>query len=231
MQPVTPLVTIALIVVASLAASDAKPIETQVHSVDQYSTNHHETDPMMALPSGQEARISGAEREVQYVRYELQGAGPQEASMEYQQPAAQPAAQQDQQVVVYRQAEEPAATYQLSRQPHQHGDGVPCAQRHQEYAPQQQQQQQHRQQQSQDTRANQEQVVASETPRGEYPGEIIYVGQNGEVIAPQAESEPQPLGEVAGSLAQHSGMAATILTEVPVKDMPANGKCSPKLTK
>lgn len=65
--------------------------------------------------------------------------------------------------------------------------------------------------------------------RQEYPGEIVYVSQNGEnrQSADGQQHEPESLGS---ALSQSSGMPATILTEIPVKDMPYEGESAVETT-
>lgn len=63
--------------------------------------------------------------------------------------------------------------------------------------------------------------------RGSYPAEIVYVNQNNEMAkAPGKQSSPtaDEISNMAGLISHNSGLAATILTEVPVKDMPHDGK-------
>lgn len=72
----------------------------------------------------------------------------------------------------------------------------------------------------------------------EYPGEIIYLGQNGElnklvggannqqqeIYRTNQDSSKESLSNLAGMISGSSGVPATILTEVPAKDMPQHGK-------
>lgn len=57
--------------------------------------------------------------------------------------------------------------------------------------------------------------------RQDYPGEIVYINQNGEARQSASSGGQQ---EQESVLSQTSGVPATILTEVPVKNMPYEGK-------
>lgn len=75
-------------------------------------------------------------------------------------------------------------------------------------------------------------ISVSHEAKHTYPGEIIYLGENTEVLANYGENTPAgeerdqraAISKVAGSVSQSSGLPATILTEIPVKDMPEEGK-------
>lgn len=63
----------------------------------------------------------------------------------------------------------------------------------------------------------------------EYPGEILYLNQNNEVVSSSAQdqtanSNGHDLSQVAGAISHGSGMSATILTEIPINDMPQEGE-------
>lgn len=71
----------------------------------------------------------------------------------------------------------------------------------------------------------------------DYPGEILYVDQNGNtaqvnnarelIVEPQLQQQQHgDLGSVTQMISQSSGMPATILTEIPIRDLPEHGKLS-----
>lgn len=123
-------------------------------------------------------------------------------------------------------------TYQASEEPHV--TTTTNGQQHQEVVVEYQVQPSERQQQlnapyqlMQVALAPQQPEAASEQLSGrDYPGEIIYVNQSGET-AEQHQHQQQQQQHNSGlvELAEHAGMSATILTEVPVRDMPLEGKC------
>ena len=130
--------------------------------------------------------------------------------------------QQQQQQTQQTHHENPAgAPYQLVQlieaQPHQHGDDpTPCTKSHEPH---------------------QETSIAGavDQAQGDYPAEIVYLSQNGEVVAPPQSQQqvlelgPTPIGDTRESSGQQPGVAATILTEVPVRDMPLEGKQEAKV--
>jgi hypothetical protein len=172
---------------------------------------------MMALPSHVEQQQQQA---VQYVTYQqvalTQPEPRQEMVVEYQpQPQPQPGPQQ---TVVYQS--QPEQQYEIvqvrgqAQQQHQpraegmpahtHG-GVECNQRHELSALMDQQ------------RAPEPQVpTLGGEPTGEYNGQLIYVGQG--------RNEADGYKGLAASWSQASDLSATILSEIPVKDMPEEGK-------
>lgn len=60
--------------------------------------------------------------------------------------------------------------------------------------------------------------------RQEYPGEIVYVGQSGETTRQLTSNNQQDQENFASAVSQSSGVPATILTEIPIRDMPYEGK-------
>lgn len=74
-------------------------------------------------------------------------------------------------------------------------------------------------------------------PARDYPGQVLYIGQNSEVLnsAPETDTGastqmlssqqgPLELDGVVSTISRHAGMPATILTEIPVNEMPSDGE-------
>lgn len=215
-----------LVATAALCAllSQAKPV-----LVRRPSPFIEQVDPMLALPSGKRQQVIYVEQpqaqqqqqpqEVHYVYSNVQQAtadsgepSRETVALSEQQYLQQAAGQPDQYL-----AHQPEAPYQLiqvqaepaggsgaATQLHQHQDGMSCNKRH-EYS-------------SLIGSSNAAPPTVGET-RAEYPGEILYIGQNSELLGQQAGGRAE-----LPDLAQNSGMPATILTEIPINDMPADGK-------
>lgn len=152
-------------------------------------------DPMMALPSG---RNEQAHQEVQYVTLQ-QAAGPYAMAEDY---AAQPQSQ----LMAEGQPEQQYEMVQMQpRTSEQSQDtGEDCNQRHEFTAM--------LDQQAEPAAANNDEPSVS----ADYAGQLVYVSQGGQ--------EADRLKGAAAAWSQASDLSATILTEVPVKDMPAEGK-------
>lgn len=77
-----------------------------------------------------------------------------------------------------------------------------------------------------------QQQPASEEPKREYPGDILYVIPNGDSARPLNElpqgrtqnRSSDDYSHIAGAISRSSGLPATILTEIPIRDMPIDGK-------
>lgn len=75
-------------------------------------------------------------------------------------------------------------------------------------------------------------VQTEQSNKPGYPAEVIYVGQNadtasqygGQIARQPSAEQSNDLANMAGLLSRSSGLAATILTEVPVNEMPGEGK-------
>lgn len=211
MKPNTKLICLAHILAVSLSLAMSLNVAARSIESDRFAEN----DPMMALPSSEEAHQQLANQEVHYVSSQSRP----EYVIEYQpqmQVVSEPAVLAHQvgaqQTIVYQQqpasepasAHQPAAPYQLIQVP------VEAAQAGQT----QQQQQPHE---------DRNQLVNVQEPasaRGEYQGEIVYVqGQAEQPGEQQRDTSASAISSVADS-----GLSATILTEVPIKDMPYEGE-------
>ena len=184
------LVSLALLAAASV---QAKPFAGPIQDQE---------DPMMALPSGHQQIVVEHQQQQQQPQTEVQY-------------VYQTVGEQQPQQVQYVQEQHPQpAPFQLQVQmtaepqqvaTHSH-NGAPCNQRH----PTDQSQQQ------------QASTGDGATTSNEYPGEILYVGQNSEINYPNSPNGrgQYEVSDVTASLGQASGVPATILTEVPLRDMP-----------
>lgn len=194
--------SVVIVLTLCLNAAEAKAIQSRGRITRQALQ-----EPLVAVASGQQQYAAIDQQppntEIQYV-YANQAPGtaePQEP--EYHQPAGQGVEQQQQQQpagIQYVQQGEGHQFIQVSAEPqvaHSH-DGTNCNQK-QDYV-----------------------SAPSGESKAEYPGEIIYIGQNSEAF--NSPNSRQELSNVAGSLTHSSGMQATILTEVPVNEMPPHSK-------
>ena len=204
------------------------------------SRGEAERDPLVALASdyhsGVEAKQASqpqVQQEVIYV-YHPKSSQQQPASNEHEAAAGQAPSSSGakQNNVEYRTVVEPAA-YQYAPEVAVHHPQRQQVEEHHYAAPQEGGEEVSRvvtyvHQVEQPQQQPQEVVqLKPETQIGstEYPGEVIYVGSNGEQIGGNSQQDSsRTLREAVSSISEVSGMPATILTEVPVKDMPYEGK-------
>lgn len=212
---------VAGLMVVCIAVVQAKPFGIVHHQV---IPKNPQEDPLMAMPSQthhiveQTSQQQQPQQEIHYVYHTVA------AERAHEEPRNEYQHQQQQQHVATSAPNDSGRDdhkqqYQLVQVSHEQGAQQDC-QRKQEYLSMAN---------LNGAQPSEEHANADQKNDG-YTGEVLYVGQNGEIV-----NSPQSGYKVQGAAQQHnqesntesgssSALPATILTEVPAKDMPYDGK-------
>lgn len=181
-----------------------KSIDKHIESTEESPVDQ---DPLQAVANEEYQYFTSGQPEVQY--HQLM---PTSLVQEAHQHETVSSGQQQQVIYEVR----PQQEYYISSQPEQ-------------VVYENEEQQTHDQQVSgfmfpQDQHQDQQQYQGSnyDSKPHEYPGEILYVEKT--VDGSQLQQQSPELASLGNTIAKNSGLPATILTEVPVKDMPLDGK-------